>query len=174
VFGCLKKGGDSNYTFYFASDKTALVDILKSTDTTAAVTSFRSLEIDDDRKTFLNLQLTDLTGINVGEGPQANIAKMLKGLAISIAEEDENIEFRGTLTAATVKKAEQLKQTVQGLVAMVELFASMDDQDEDLQAMITHVKHVKVTQDDTKLRIRWSVPSAEIVKILEEEMKDKK
>jgi|JI6StandDraft_1071083.scaffolds.fasta_scaffold52416_3 hypothetical protein len=172
VFGCLHQGADGNYTFYIASNQSSLVDILKASDAATASSSLKNFELEDDRKTFLSLQFTDLTGVQVGKGPQENIVKMLSGLTLSIAEEGEDIEFRSTLTAATTKKAEQLKQTVQGLVAMVEVFASMDEQDEDVRAMITQVKKIKVTQDDTKLRLRWSVPSSQFVELIEEAKRD--
>ena len=172
VFGCLHQGADGNYTFYIASNQSSLVDIVKASDAAPVSSSLKNFELEDDRKTFLSLQFTDLTGIPVGKGPQANIVKMLSGLSLSVAEEGDDIEIRSTLTAATTKKAEQLKQTVQGLVAMVEVFASMDDQDEDVRAMISQVKKIKVTQDDTKLRLRWSVPSSQFVELIEEAKRD--
>ncbi len=83
----------------------------------------------------------------VGEGPQANIAALLNSFALSVFEEEDELEVRGNLAASTEKQADKIRQSLQGLSAMIELFASMDEQDDDTRQVLGFLKQVKVTQD---------------------------
>jgi hypothetical protein len=170
LYGCLKQGKDGNYTFTISPDREKLMAVVQDM---ARSTPLMQTNLDDDRKTFLSLQVTDLSGIDLGEGPQSNVAKMLQGMNVSISEDSENLELRSTLLAATQKKAQQLRQAIQGVVAMLELAASMDESDE-VQQILDQVRKLSVVQDDTKVRVKWSVPAAQVIEILESELNDRR
>ena len=55
---------------------------------------------------------------------------------------------------------------------MVELFASMDDQDDDVKNVLQFIKKVKVVQEGTAVSVKVRVPSAEIAEMIKKEMND--
>jgi len=91
---------------------------------------------------------------------------------VSLSEEEDELELRAAMQAGTEKKAEQIRQSVQGTGAMVELFASMDEQDDDMKNVLQFIKKVKVVQEGTSVSVKVRVPSAEIAEMIKKEMND--
>jgi uncharacterized protein YgfB (UPF0149 family) len=82
------------------------------------------------------------------------------------------LEVRGVMQTNTEKMAEQIKQSIQGLVAMAELVISMDDeeQDEDAKQVIQFVKSMKVVQEGDSVSLRLRFPSADIAEMIKKEV----
>jgi hypothetical protein len=170
VYGCLVKGADGNHACYIASKREQILELgLRNRSTS----NMKSIDIQQDRKTFLTLQVTQMPTVEFGEGPQTNIAKLISGLVVTLSEDSDNLELRSTLEAGSKKKAEQLKQALQGFIAVAELFAGFDEEEEDLQKIVSGLKQIRVAQEEQKIRVRWSIPTAQVIAMMEEELKDK-
>jgi ribosome-associated translation inhibitor RaiA len=171
VHGCIQKMADGNHVITISGSKERLLESVSVPKGPAAAT--RTVRLDDDRKSILHLQVLDIPKIDIGEGPQANIAKLLTGMNFSLSESGENLELRATMQTASDKKATQLKQACSGLVAMLDLFVSMEEKpDKEMEMIAGHLKKVKVTQDDATVRIVLAIPSDEVAQFLKEELKD--
>lgn len=108
---------------------------------------------------------------DLGDGPQKNIAKRLKSLSFAVSEQDDDIDLRLQLETETPKQAEQIRQMVQGFMAMLEFAQSMDSEDEDLQQAIALLKDAKASVDGSNVGLRFRLPSAWIEEAIQEEVK---
>lgn len=171
VYGAIHKTIAGNNTLVIGANRDSVTGLLDSLDAKNMESkSLKSVDLSSDRKVIAHLQLMELPMEKLGKGPQANIAALLSSLSISILEEDDELEVRGAMLTGTEKKAEQIRQSIQGLGAMVELFASMDTQDEDVQKTLKFIKKIKVVQDGTSVSVKVRVPSAEIAEMIKKEM----
>ena len=174
VFGAIHKNSAGNNTLIVGANKSSVTGLLDSLDAKAAESkSLKSVELSSDRKVIAQMQILELPIEKLGKGPQANIAALLSSMLVSVSEEEDELEVRAAMQTGTDKKAEQIRQSIQGLGAMVELFASMDNQDDDVKNVLKFIKKIKVTQDGTAVSVRMRVPSAEIAEMLKKEMNDK-
>ena len=171
VYGAIHKNSAGNNTLVIGANRSSVTGLLDSLDTKSIESkSLKSVDLTSDRKVIAQLQMMELPLEKLGKGPQANIASLLTSLAISVLEEDDEMELRGVMQTGTEKKAEQIRQSIQGLGAMVELFASMDTQDDDVRNVLKFVKKIKVVQDGTAVSVKVRVPSAEILELIKKEM----
>ena len=174
VFGAIHKNSAGNNTLIVGANKSSVTGLLDSLDAKAAESkSLKSVELSSDRKVIAQMQILELPIEKLGKGPQANIAALLSSMMVSVSEEEDELEVQAAMQTGTDKKAEQIRQSIQGLGAMVELFASMDNQDDDVKNVLKFIKKIKVTQDGTAVSVRMRVPSAEIAEMLKKEMNDK-
>jgi hypothetical protein len=173
VFGAVHKNTAGDNTLIIGAKKSSVIGLLDSLDAKSVEPkSLKSFDLYSDRKVMAHMQVLELPLEKLGKGPQANIAAMLSSLTVSIAEEDEELEVRAAMQTGSEKKADQIRQSVQGLAAMVEIFASMDDQDADVKNALQFLKKVKVVQDGTSVSVKVRVPSAEIAEMIKKEMND--
>jgi hypothetical protein len=117
-------------------------------------------------KTLVSAQVLKFPIEDMGEGPHTNVAKRLKSLSFSISELDDDIDLRLNLQTETDKQAEQIRQMVQGLVAMVEFAGSMETEDQDLQQAVKMLKDAKSSVDGSTVRLRLRLPAEAIEKAL--------
>jgi hypothetical protein len=173
VFGAIHKNSSGDNTLVIGANRNAVTGLLDSLDSKIEESkSMKSVDLLSDRKVIAHMQLMELPIDKLGKGPQANIAAMLTSLIMSISEEDDEMELRGAMQTSTEKMAEQIKQSIQGLSAMVELFASMDDQDEDVKEVVKFIKKVKVVQDGTSVSVKLRFPAADVAELIKKEMND--
>ncbi|MCY2983260.1 MAG: hypothetical protein NTY15_06425 [Planctomycetota bacterium] len=173
VFGAIHASTGGNKTLIIGANKSSVTGLLDSLDAKNLENkSLKSIELSSDRKVIAQMQIMELPTEKLGKGPEANIAAMLSSLVVSLSEEEQELELRAAMQAGTEKKAEQIRQSIQGLGAMVELFASMDDQDDDVKNVLQFIKKVKVVQEGTAVSVKVRVPSAEIVEMIKKEMND--
>ncbi len=173
VFGAIHKSAAGNKTLILGANKSSVTGLLDGLDAKSIETkSLKSVDLSSDRKVIAHMQILEIPTEKLGKGPQANIAALLSSLVVSVSEEEDELEVRAALQAGTEKKAEQIRQSVQGLGAMVELFASMDSQDDDVKNVLKFIKKIRVTQDGTSVSVRARVPSEEIAEMIKKEMKD--
>lgn len=173
VFGAIHKNKAGNNTLVVGANKSSVTDLLDSLDAKNLETkALKTVDLQSDRKVIAHMQLLELPLEKLGKGPQANIAALLSSLVVSIVEEDDELEVRAAMQAGTDKKAEQIRQSIQGLSAMVELFASMDDQDDDVKEFLQFIKKIKVSQDGTAISVKLRLPAAEIAEMIKKELND--
>jgi hypothetical protein len=104
----------------------------------------------------------------MGDGPHVNVAKRVKSLSLAVQEEDDDVDLRLSLETDTEKQAEQIRQMVQGLVAMVEFAKSMEETDEELQRVAEFMKDAKATVEGSTVRLRLRLPADVIDQVLRE------
>ncbi len=171
IYGAIHKSMAGNNTLVIGANRDSVTGLLDSLDAKNAESkSLKSVDLFTDRKVLAHVQLMELPTEKLGKGPQANIAALLSSLSISVLEEDDELEVRGAMQTGNEKKAEQIRQSIQGLGAMVELFASMDTQDDDVKNVLKFIKKIKVVQDGTSVSVKVRVPSAEIAEMIKQEM----
>ena len=171
VFGAVHKDKAGDHTLIFSANKSSVTGMLDSLDAKSAEPkSLKTVDLSSDRKVMAHMQILELPLGKLGKGPQANIAAMLSSLSVSLAEDGDELEVRAAMQTGSEKKADQIRQSVQGLAAMVELFASMDDQDEDVKNVLQFMKTVKVVQDGSSVSVKVRVPSAEVAAMIQKEM----
>lgn len=171
IYGAIHKSMAGNNTLVIGANRDSVTGLLDSLDAKNAESkSLKSVDLFTDRKVLAHVQLMELPTEKLGKGPQANIAALLSSLSISVLEEDDELEVRGAMQTGNEKKAEQIRQSIQGLGAMVELFALMDTQDDDVKNVLKFIKKIKVVQDGTSVSVKVRVPSAEIAEMIKQEM----
>ncbi|MEQ1825779.1 MAG: hypothetical protein ABL921_07520 [Pirellula sp.] len=171
--GAIHKNAIGNHTLVVGVNKATVTGLLDSLDAKSeGNNSLKSIELESDRKMIATLQLLALPSKKiVGDGPQANIAALLSSFVLSVFEEDDEIEVRGAMKASTEKQADKIRQSIQGLAAMVELFVSLDDDaDEDARKAMDLLKQVKVSQDGNSVRVKLRLPSAKIAEMIQHEI----
>lgn len=173
VYGAIHTNASGNKTLVVGANRASVTGLLDGLDAKSIEPkSLKTVDLNSDRKMIAHLQLMELPMEKLGKGPQANIASLLSSLVVSVSEEDNEMELRGAMQTGTEKKAEQIRQSIQGLGAMVELFASMDSQDDDVKNTLKFIKKIKVVQDGTSVSVKVRVPSSEIVDLIKKEMND--
>ncbi len=173
VYGAIHTNTSGNKTLVVGANRASVTGLLDGLDAKSIEPkSLKTVDLNSDRKMIAHLQLMELPMEKLGKGPQANIASLLSSLVVSVSEEDNEMELRGAMQTGTEKKAEQIRQSIQGLGAMVELFASMDSQDDDVTNTLKFIKKIKVVQDGTSVSVKVRVPSSEIVDLIKKEMND--
>jgi hypothetical protein len=173
VYGAIHKDTAGDHTLVLGANRNAVTGLLDSLDAKSTESkTMKSFGLQSDRKLIAHMQLMEFPTKQLGEGPQKNIAAMLNSLIMTISEEDDELEVRGVMQTNTEKMAEQIKQSIQGLVAMAELVISMDDeeQDEDAKQVIQFVKSMKVVQEGDSVSLRLRFPSADIAEMIKKEV----
>jgi hypothetical protein len=172
VYGAIHKSSAGDNTMVIGADRSAVTGLLDSLDAKSLESkSLKSVDLVSDRKVIAQMQLLELPTDKIGKGPQANIAALLTSLIVSVSEQDDELEVRGALQAGSEKKAEQIRQSIQGLGAMVELFASMDDDDDnDVKQFLKFIKKIKVAQEGNAVSVKLRVPSNEVAEMIKKEM----
>jgi len=172
-YGAIHKNASGNHTLIMGASKQSVTGLLDSLDASlSSATPLKNVPLASDRKMLLSMQVLELPTTELGKGPQANIAALLKSVDFSISEEDDELELKGAMLASTDKQAEKIRQSIQGLSAMVELFVSMDDQDEDVQEAMKFLKKIKVTQEGESVKIKLRLPASQIAEMIKKEIAD--
>lgn len=173
IYATIHEKKDGNHVMLLAPDRAMLDTQLASLDvfdkSSGALQLFQS---DSVTKPMLAAQLLKLPLEELGDGPQKNIAKRLKSLSFAVSEQDDEIDLRLQLETETPKQAEQIRQMVQGFMAMLEFAQSMESEDEDLKQAIAMLKDTKASVDGSNVRLRFSVPSDWIEEAIQEEVKN--
>lgn len=118
---------------------------------------------------FVHVELLDIPRDEIGEGPQANVAKMIEGISLKIGNDGDDVSISLTLKTKEERQAKQLKQMVQGLTAMLQLVQD-DDGDDDLRQAKEFLERMVIKRDGNEIRIRLSVPESEVAELIEEGM----
>lgn len=117
------------------------------------------------------VEMFDLpTQIMNQEGPPANVAKIIRSLSVRVSESDDKVNVTTAVVAGADKQAEQLEQMVKGLHAMVGLAASSQTDDEDLMMIHKYLEDMTVKRDGTTVNLGLSLPAADVLKLIEDNL----
>lgn len=171
VFGVIHEDKSSNKTIIIGAKKDSVTQMLASLDGELSDNkSYKAVALDNTQKELLNIQLTGLPTDKLGDGPQSKIASLITSVSFSIAENDDELDINANLKTTTAKQAEQIRQSIQGLYAMMELARSMETDDDDLQQFVGLLQGIKVTTSDDTVKVRMQLPSKAIVKMINDEL----
>jgi hypothetical protein len=122
---------------------------------------------------LVTLRVLDIPLDKIGEGPQANIAKLLNSIAIEVSEKEDDLSIGLLLSTAKEPQAEQIRQMAQGLIAMIDFAQSAEPDDEDLKKVKELTKEITANRDGSEVSVGIRVSSKKVMKLIEEEMGSK-
>lgn len=169
VFGVIHTDANGLKTILMATQRDTLIhqlDFLNGKSTTEAKLDTVKLAIENDA--FISLRVLDVPAELLGDGPQSGVAKIVRGVSFHVAESEGLVNCILSLTAATEKQAEQLKQMAQGLIALVGFAESNDPDDTDLKQVAKLVNGIKTSVKGTSATFTLSVPIDDVSKLIEE------
>lgn len=131
--------------------------------------SRKSIELDTKKGQFVHVELLEMPDAKkVGRGPQANIAKMLEGLAFRVVSDDGELKLSLRMETGEERKAKQIRQMVQGVSAMLQMIG--DESDEDFARGQRILEELKVKRDGKTVRIELKIPEQDLIDLVEHEM----
>lgn len=175
VFAAVHTADDGNRTVVLAAQREALVQMLESFNGKASgETPLKAASFSGDGEALLAVKVFELPpDMMKQEGPPANIAKIVSNASLQVAEADDQVKVSLQVEARDEKQAEQLKQMAQGLIAMVNLKASSDPEDEKARQVQRLLQDVRVNRSSTTVEAILNLPAEEIAKLIEAEIKRK-
>lgn len=162
-FATIHTGKSGNKTVMLATSKEELMEML------AGAESSRQVSWSVPKGTFAQVHVLEMPGELVKNGPQANIAKLVSDLSLTVGEAGEDIEVSLSLTAANEKKAEQLHQLAQGAKAMISLFQDEVKGDKEAEMAMEILKGVAIEREGSTLSLQVEVPQKLIMVQISEE-----
>ena len=166
VYGAIHGKEDQNKTIVLSPNKSSIETVLDALDSAPKTSS----DSTDSKSPLVSLQLFEIPQDKIGEGPQANIAKIVKTVLLEVEDADEDISFTAKMTTDTEKQAEQVRQMAQGVIAMIDFAQSMDSDDEDLKKIREMLVGLKATREGTDVQVGLTLKAAEIASALAEEL----
>ena len=129
----------------------------------------KSVELDTRNGQFVHIELLEMPDAKlVGRGPQANITKMMKGLALKVASDDGELKLTVRMDTTEERQAKQIRQMVQGASAMLQMVNN--ESDEDFARAQRILDELKVRRDGKTVRIELKIPEQDLVDLVEHEM----
>lgn len=126
----------------------------------------------DSRDALLELRVLEIPMDKIGEGPQANIAKIIDDLSVRIGEAQDSLLVDLVLSTKKEEQAEQLRQMAQGMMAAIDFAKSADPDDEDLQKFSEFAKDMKAKREGNEVKVGIKIPTKELLQLIEKEMHD--
>ncbi|MDX1925714.1 MAG: hypothetical protein SFV81_04310 [Pirellulaceae bacterium] len=164
VYGAIHGKEDQNRTIVLSPNKSSIETALD------ALNSNSGKAADEEKSPLVRLQLFEIPQDKIGEGPQANIAKIVKTMLLEVEDADEDIAFTAKMTTDTEKQAEQVRQMAQGVIAMIDFAQSMDSEDEDLKKIREMLVGLKATREGSDVQVGLTLNAAKIASALAEEL----
>jgi hypothetical protein len=164
VYGAIHGKEDQGRTIILAPNKGSIESVLDALDSKASGSA------NEGSSPLVRLQLFEMPMDKIGEGPQANIAKIVKTVLLEIEDADEDIAFTAKMTTDTEKQAEQVRQMAQGVIAMIDFAQSMDSDDEDLKKIREMLVGLKATREGSDVNVGLTLNAAKIASALAEEL----
>lgn len=166
AFATIHTGSTGAKTVVVATSKEDLMGMLDSLKSSApsslqeakAAKGPRQISWTVPTGTFAQVHVLEMPGEMMKGGPQANIAKLVSDLSLTVGESEDQIEVSVALTAANEKKAEQLRQLAQGAKAMISLFQDEVKGDEEAEMAMEILKKVTIEQDGSTLMLHVEIP----------------
>ena len=165
VYGAIHGKEDQNKTIVLSPNKSSIESVLDALDSAPKTSTDSS-----SKSPLVRLQLFEIPQDKIGEGPQANIAKIVKTVLLEVEDADEDISFTAMMTTDTEKQAEQVRQMAQGVIAMIDFAQSMDSDDEDLKKIREMLVGLKATREGSDVQVGLTLKAAKIAASLAEEL----
>ena len=164
VYGAFHGKKDQNRTLVFSPNKSTLESVLDTLDSSS------NTELDGSESPLVRLHLYEIPTDKLGDGPQANIAKIVKTFMLDVEDANEDIAFTAKMSTETDKQAEQVRQMAQGLIAMVDFAQSMDSNDKDLKKIREMLVGLTATREGTDVEVSLTLSAAKIASAIAEEL----
>jgi hypothetical protein len=174
VYGAFHESDDGNHTVVVAANREAVLAVLRGIgDDGSGDDSAKSVTVGADGAPLVAVDLFELPAeLTEMEGPQANVAKIIRSASVRITEEGDALSVALSVVASADKQAEQLEQAARGLGAMIGLAAANDPDDEDLQMIKKLLADLKVERDGATVTSTVSMPNEQVMSLLEENVFD--
>ena len=164
VYGAFHGKIDQNRTLVLTPNKSTLESVLDTLDSSS------NAELAASETPLVRLHLFEIPTDKMGDGPQANIAKIVKTFMLDIEDSNEDIAFTAKMSTETDKQAEQVRQMAQGLIAMVDFAQSMDSNDKDLKKVREMLVGLTATREGTDVEVSLTLSAAKIASAIAEEL----
>ena len=87
-----------------------------------------------------------------------------------LGQDRDDLDVEIKFTAQKSEQTEQLRQMMQGLVAMFELAASLEPDDKDLQQFMELAHDVETSRDGNAIRLSVKLDSDKLMELIEQEL----
>ena len=164
VYGAFHGKKDQHRTLVFSPNKSTLESVLDTLDSSS------NADLDGSESPLVRLHLYEIPRDKLGDGPQANIAKIVKTFMLDVEDANEDIAFTAKMSTETDKQAEQVRQMAQGLIAMVDFAQSMDSNDKDLKKIREMLVGLTATREGTDVEVSLTLSAAKIASAIAEEL----
>ncbi len=164
VYGAIHGSGDQNRTIVLTPSKSTIESVLDELD------SSPSTGLSEGKSPLVRLQLYEIPKDQIGEGPQVNIAKIVKSLILEVEDANEEIALTAKMSTETDKQAEQVRQMAQGVIAMIDFAQSMDSDDKDLKKLREMLGGLKATRDGIDVQVGLTLNAANMATAIAEEL----
>jgi hypothetical protein len=162
IFGAINALG-KNKAIVVAPSK----DRLKSA--MGQVGDVRKLAGTSSQAPFVRVTVNKLPADLIGDGPQSNVAKLLKSIELTVAENGDELAAILSIGTDNTEQAEQIRQMADGLKAMLGFAMSQAEEDEDLKRVIELAKGLKVSSDENRVNASLSIPVELVLEFLRKE-----
>jgi hypothetical protein len=173
VFGAIHTDAQGDKTVLVAAQRESVIRFLDQLDgKSAGDDSFKTIELLSAETSTLALEVLKLPTEMVGDGPQANVVKVVQKVSLRIGESGGDVSIRISLATQTEQQAEQLRQMAQGLMAGLDFAQSANPDDDDLKNVQRIVRNIKVAGEGSSLKVSLTVPAADLNKVIDEQLGD--
>lgn len=170
AYAAIHSDGSGNKTIVAATQREDLMEMLLSLRGGAPSSQKqRQISWQVPEATFLQVQVLEFPKEVYENDPPANIAKMIKDLSMTIAEESDNYAVDLFITTESEKRAEQMQQLVQGAKALAGMFENEIGDDQDAKMLLSLLDTVTVSRDSESVQVHVAIPEDLIIKFLREE-----
>lgn len=164
VFGAIHANKNEDRTIVLSRNKSIIETVLDGLDNGS------NSDPVSGELPLVRMHLFEIPMEKLGQGPQANVAKIVKTFMLDVLQGDEEIALTAKITTETDKQAEQVRQMAQGLIAMVEFAQAVDSDDADLKKIRDVLIGVNATRDGTDVQIGFKLNSEKIASAIAEEL----
>lgn len=166
VFAAIHTNKKGNKSIVAARSLSSVKSLLDMLDGKGAM---KTVKLSRKNREFIHVEVLELPIAELGEGPQTNIAKMVQGVSLKMSDQDDSLRLNLTLKAKKEQQAKQLRQLMQGGIAMAQLIQS-DDHDEDLVMLKRILQTVDIKRDGNDVNVKLAIPEKQIIDLIENEM----
>lgn len=164
VYGAIHGKVDQDKTIVLAPNKSTVESVLDE------LSGNSNAALSEGSSPLVRVQLFEIPKDKIGEGPQANIAKIVKTVSLDVEDAKEDIAFSAKMTTETDKQAEQVRQMAQGVIAMIDFAQSMDSDDKDLKKIREMLVGLNATREGTLVQVGLTLNAAKIAAAIAEEL----
>lgn len=180
VYAAIQSDESGNKQIVVASNRARLEQVLSEEEGGSRSASDAEAEGDDaiskvrfQAKSVVSLRLLELPNELtkfVKDGPQAGITKMLKSLSFDLLNGDEEMTVQLAMSTEKEDQAEQVRQMLQGFIAMMQFAQSADPNDKEMQQIMKYTSGLKAERSGMDVRIEAKVPAADLMEDLQREI----
>ncbi len=170
VFGTIYTNAQQQKSVIIGSSKKNVESLLNQFD--GKLASDAKTSVAGDSSAFLNVSLLDIPRDKIGNGPQANLAKIVQRVNFAAKEDGDKISLSLGFGAQNEKQAKQIQQMMLGLVALASFIETLDPDDEDLKMVQEWVQGVQTRRNGSSVIIDVKVDSKELAKLIQSSLDD--